>query len=1070
MFLKKLEIHGFKSFAEKTILDFEAKGDNSKITGIVGPNGSGKSNVVDAIRWVLGEQSYKLMRSKKSEDVVFYGSAKRQRGGAASVSIILDNSEGAVPLEFQEIIITRKVYGSGESEYLINNSKVRLIDIHELLSKCGFGQTTYTVIGQGMVDQMLFYGPTERKVLFDEAAGVKKYQIKRDQAVRKLEGADKNIIRLKDIMVELSPRVENLKRLVKRAEGRKEFEEEVSSLQNYFYSSLLFDLTGKKTDIEERKSGCLKKVTILEREIESIKESIEKGEKIPFLEEKNQIEERLVELSKERDSLLQEVSFLSGQLNHIKENHSLKNRDRKDPEEENIKLKEKIPFLEKTILKTKEEISSLEDDAKVFKEEISVLDARIESLNAEIKSVNEKDEEDGLGKIKKDLKEKVEQKEIVLEKIEVFRRHLTSDQYEKRRDEERIGEARSTLEQTKISLKILNDKSIVLRKEKEEKEKILKTLEIKISGIQEQIEKHEKELHLVFEKQGQQSLAELKKEAESLFEESVLNGIGEQQDLNKVKDKIVAFSVNLLKFGKKIKEFLNAHDLTEREKSEKILADLRLTKRQLEEELRRLGADLSLSEGGLKLLEDRAKEKKENISRFSEELKTLENKTYAVTGGKELTNLLKNKEELEKGIQRIEEIYENSSKLAVDQQTQILIKKAEVQNKLSDCKAELHQKEVALYQKRHILDNQERELRVSNDSLEKIKERLLNISDSEEFADSGMEKDLKKKKEELEDANLKISRLKEELSKIVLKEQDFSGEIFAKERELREKNDHLISLGRDISSIEIDEAKNSVRKEDLDDEIARLNIAFKSIEVKETLEEDEKEKTRSKIELLKRRLESIGDVDLETQEEYGELSKRHGDISLQVEDLDQARNDLHKIVRELDLKIKEQFGGSFKNIATEFNRYFRLLFDGGEANLSLERSDDPDFAEATTGREDRKDFGIEITACPPGKKVKNLSVLSGGERTLTSLALLFAILSVNPSPFVVLDEVDAALDEENTKRFLKIIEDLSKKTQFIIITHNGETMRIADSIYGVTMDDQHISKLLSLRISEIEVK
>lgn len=873
MFLKKLEISGFKSFAEGTVLDFDKK--SGSITAIVGPNGSGKSNVVDAIRWVLGEQSYKLLRSKKSEDVVFSGSTGKSKGSLAQVSMTLDNTGKDIPIDFTEVNITRKVFRSGESEYLINKSKVRLIDIHELLSKCGFGQTTYTVLGQGMVDQLLFYGPQERKVLFDEAAGVKKYQIKREQAIKKLEATDKNLIRLKDILSELAPRVENLRRLVKRAEGRKELLEELTNLQNNFYSSLYLELDQKLTEHGKNKAELNHKIQSIDKEIKELRAEIDsRSKENSFDKEKDELEDSLRKTGVKRDELLKKVAFLEGQIDQ--EKIFGKGKDFTRAKEDERQLKEKITFLKKKLAESSEEISAHESDVAKIKTEAEALEIKIKEIDTALS------------------------------------------------DSEALESA----------------KKFVQVKEVIEGAK----------GLRAELRKELKELEA------------LKNEIVTALKNNSFDAIAEKfQEFNKYFNE----------FSSKAGGYFETEDTDERASLEATFQELR--KRQ-----------------------------------------------------EEISELFKRKNEL--------------------------------QEKLNILSGEVNKKEAAVFGRKHIVENQTKELEFSEKQLESIQKQIEGKEDVETDKLKDLKIQLEEKNTELKEIETEISTKREKLYSLNEEERNAGRENFEKERLVREKDFELSRIRQEISLIDIEEAKLTVRKEDLDEEVSRLTVPFKTVDPDALdVSASDRSALRNKIENVRRRLESIGDVDEETKEEFEELSARHEESNKQTEDLISAKTDLEKVIKELDARIKDQFSGSFSTISKEFNRYFKILFEGGDASLSLERTDD----------EDGSDFGIEITACPPGKRVKNLNSLSGGERTLTSLALLFAILSHNPSPFVVLDEVDAALDETNTLRFLKIIEDLSKKTQFIVITHNRETMKIANTLYGVTMNENHISKLLSLKLNEI---
>ncbi|MCL5093898.1 MAG: AAA family ATPase [Patescibacteria group bacterium] len=837
MFLKRLEINGFKSFAEKSVLDFESGKEGLKVTAVVGPNGSGKSNVVDAIKWVLGEQSYKALRSKKSEDVVFFGSAKRKKGSAALVSLVLDNSKKEIPLDFSEVTIARKVYRSGETDYQINSSKVRLFDVQELLSKCGFGQTTYTVLGQGMVDQLLFYGPAERKILFDEAAGVKQYQLKREQSLRKLEATDQNILKARAVYSEIAPRLKFLKKQLEKANEKKVFEDQLAELQMEYYSFKIQELL----DLIQKKEAFSKKIAL---EIEDLKKDLK-----------------------------EQSGFSSSEQ----------------------------------IFNLQRKLSLLESEKDEIKSRFLVLSANLE----------------------------IEERKESIETPEAFLR-------EKKGKEDQKSALRERLEENEKKIKTLDKELAELAKE-------ISLVQTKLLDTQAALKK---------ESSGNETLLAVKGEFQSLEKEyeeiSLLLGKGTASDISKAKAKVEEALTSFRKLWEKVKS------LTQKDNQSEILEKIELVSKEkavLQEKLNKVNLE---------------------------------------------TNLLKN---------------ENYN---LNTQIQIIEKEIlEIDKKIKDFG----------------------ELSKDNSRLEELK------------------KSFGKEKKDLEEKEKEIALLKQELSDLFSKKEKEEKEW----SEAREKNqiiqENINSKNFELRDSEIELAKLETRLDDLKEEAKRERIKADSLK-EEAPSGFDHLKAEEKIISLKKKVAAIGEIDIDSEEELGELEEKYIFLGEQLGDLEQAKEDLKKVIEELDTRIKKQFNEAFEKISLEFKKYFKILFNGGEAGLSMEKQVDEE-----TGEES---FGIEIFACPPGKKVKSLHTLSGGERSLASLALLFAILSVNPSPFVVLDEVDAALDEANTKCFLKIVEALSKDTQFIIITHNKDTMKSADSLYGVTMDDTHVSKLLSLKLSEVE--
>lgn len=782
MFLKKLEIQGFKSFADKTILKFE-KGT----TCIVGPNGSGKTNITEAIRWVLGEQSIKSLRGKKSQDIIFAGSDKRSSQGFASVSLFFDNSEKIFPLDFSEIVLCRRLFRDGESEYLINQNKVRLFDVNLYLLQAGFGQKTYTVIAQGMVDNFLLVSSRERKELLDEACGVKGFLLKKEEASKKLERTRENLEKTENLLEEIKPRLNFLERQKKKIEKRKEYQEKLFSLEKLWYKNLL-------EKIEEDLSMVVSRSKETEKDLSKKKEKIAELKKIK--EEKEEKNKKIYQDFSEKQSFLER------------------------------NLEEKMNLREKLFSLTKEDLVDLKN--------------RYKEISSKIEK--EREEEDKIEKEIGTREEELERKLAQYKKIEI-----PEIKDSLKRIHQYIVETQGV-----VSLEILREK--------------IKEIEKEMAGLISEIEKR--------------------------------GEIKEKFDQNRLVSEI-----NELKIKK---------------------AQISTRKQTLEEQIKELESRIRDSEQ--KTRNDQVKILGERINQKEREIKKLK---------EEISGTNENYQKIQKEIREIEKN----------------------------------------------LDCQEREI----------------------------------EKTDKEERDLEIEKTKIETRKQSLREE-MGEEIFQ-----AINNQKVPSLASEISQEEIKE----------------------------------------KISRLRRKLELIGGIDSEIEKEYQETKKRFDFLFQESEDLKKAFGDLEKLISELEKKIKDQFEDAFKKINQGFDKYFKILFKGGRAKLEIIREE-----RADQEKEDSHSpiFGIEIKASPPGKRLKEISMLSGGEKAFTSIALLFAIIGFRPSPFIVLDEVDAALDEANSQRFAKIIEELSSKTQFILITHNRETMKRARVLYGVTMKDDGVSKLVSLKL------
>lgn len=766
MYLKKLEISGFKSFANKMALDFLpdcdiANGPSSTagrgkcgITAIVGPNGSGKSNVADAIRWAIGEQSLKNLRGKKSEDVIFAGTDKKGRLGTASVTMYFDNSDKRIPIEFAEVSITRKIYRSGESEYLINGSHVRLMDIVDMLAKAGIGKDSYCVITQGMSDAVLNASPAERRSIFEDAAGVKQYQIEKERALRKLDGTRENLARVDALTIEIEPHLKNLRRQAEKASQGKDIAQKLCDKQVLLYSFLWDNFQG------ERGTLC---------------------------KERDAMQQQVFDLEVETNTLAREVAEAS------------KSMEDQSGEDEIAR-----------------ELGRLRDEANAHLRDRSILDGKIE-----------------------------------------------------------------------------------IEKEKQKEQEVIRVIPVDLNYVRRALEEI---------RTNQEELIDRIRHAEKL------------EDLQDIRE-----------FAQVIKQKM--HDLDEK------------------------AGQGSVKETKVIALPDEEK-------RLSDE---------------RLAQFAKEKEDF-------------------------------------------------------------------NAKLEALQKALM-------------------EKEQALSALREASRTSRET-------------FFAKEKEWREKEYRLTHLKDSLNEVKVRLARVEVREEDLV-ALVRDELSMDVNDLKYDGTPVERERLEREIARLKVEVEHIGTIDPLVVEEYQETEKRFAFLTHESADLKQAIESLQTVIREMDQKIGEAFQEAFKEIRKKFEAYFKIIFGGGKAELELikikrrtRQSTEGEDEAAEDGveeeeKEEDAEIGIEIFACPPGKKITNLSMLSGGERSLTSLALLFAIISHNPPPFAVLDEVEAALDEANSRRFSKMLRELSDHTQFIAITHNRETMAQAGLLYGVTMGDDGVSQLLSIRLDQV---
>ncbi len=847
MYLQKLEIQGFKSFAQKTTLQF-----NRQLTAIVGPNGSGKSNIADAVRWVLGEQSLKLLRGKHSEDVIFAGSDKKNRAGLAEASIYLNNEDGQGPIDYPEIVITRRIYRDGQGEYLLNNKPVRLTDINLLLAQFNLGQKTYSVIGQGMIDSVLLSSPGERKEFFEEATGIKQYQIKREQAINKLLSTFDNLEQVELVLQEIMPRLRSLTRQVKRLEQREELETNLTELQKNYFRYRWGKITSQYNQLKERQQSAQQKIDKVKKQITELNnqlQTLEKSELVP-------------------------AAYTKLQQAYENERHNL-----------NTLLKQQ------TLAQANEELAHI----KKGEGEIVWLKKQANELEHEIK-----------------------------------------------------------LEQTNLELTQAN-----------------------LADVQTKL---------------QNKIAEEKKLIQEL------------QTLGSAGYLPTEVGIALTNLSERFESWFN--------KLSKISSLREIT------ELLKQGKNLN---GELSLLSNRLTGK---TTASNEQL--INNKEQLI---KVLATLRAKEEDLQQEIQNINERIKK-----ITSQHQDVIKALTGHHSTEDTK-KLNDK-----------------IKSSQDNLDKL---ARDLAGWQQTAESTKQK------------------------------------FFSLQNELQKANLLLHATEQEEHELAITIARLDTKLEDLEHEMSQelppelAQIIKEPGEIK-ALDEGE---AALEIQKLKHQLETTGGIEPEVITEYQRTKERHDFLSNQEHDLKSAINSLKQIIQELDQTITQEFLTNFRAINEKFSKYFQLLFNGGKAELKLQKETEVEKESTEEIKEEEEDktlnlqttkekfllqeklkstmfSGVEIQATPPGKKLSSITALSGGEKALASIALICAIISHQPSPFVVLDEVDAALDEANSERFSAILENLGQQTQFITITHNRTTMKRAHILYGVTMGDDGISRLLSVKLDE----
>lgn len=1068
MYLEKLEIQGFKSFANKNKLVFSGILDNKKrgITVVVGPNGSGKSNIADSIRWVLGEQSTKLLRSKKSEDVIFSGSDKKSRLNMSEVSLFLNNEANGfykknddetlladdqseadsidALMLLPEIVITRRVFRDGNSEYCINNNRVRLGDVQMFLAKANFGQKTYSVIGQGMVENFLNTSPAERKAFFDEATGVKQYQIKRDLSLNKLETSQENLSKVEMLLNEIEPRLKSLTRQVAKLKKRNFLEDELFNKQLNYYSRIW-------QEIDNKLQIFLENITKLEKDKEQLVVSLEKNKKhLEGFNQEETIGEEFYKLQKRFLSLQSERDETKEQLDRLGLWQEIKNKQK---EKADHSLLDSL-VTEKTSLeeKVKENIEELENFKKGF---------------------SNQDKLDQLEKGFADKEREIGDKYRELSKIEAW----LEIKLEK---------------QGKFDLSFLVNREFHLKNSITESKKEINSLELIVSEKERKIKDLEKMKNEISSK-----LLVLEEELR------VINKEENPSNINKI-------SSVLKKLTEKIKEYKN---IEESGLLKKIILEIDLEIKDLLKFSSGENFNFKLENINSKIVDLKNEKDKmiETISDLKLEHSLEKNRLDSIKG--KLEGEEKEYLELVNKIKTNENDSDSSEKEEVRQKIIIQIEKLETEvrnlekeiNLLRSEKSnwEENRSNLTLIYQKNQEDLNKLSFQISSLSSSFIKEES-RLEDLEDKIKNGAFSSFDKVdegfcKKESELLNKKIQENEEEIEILRGKIDNFNKEQETKktqlltwQKDINELEKRLDGINNDLNINKIDLAREETRREDLENNIIDDKIDLAKIKDYKVSEDFTLEGVKEEISKLKNQLELIGGIDPETEKEYEETKKRYDFLFEQTEDLNKTIKSLEQVIVELDLVIKNRFDIEFKVISEKFNEYFKILFNGGQAKIFPIRENAPSNEEADLGPDgeketdlDKKDglpskniklikylkkhnaiglSGIDISATPPGKKISSVNMLSGGERALTAIALICAIISANPSPFVVLDEVDASLDESNSERLAKILDDLSNKTQFIVISHNRATMRRANVLYGVTMQNDGVSKLLSVKL------
>lgn len=1179
MYLKSIEVQGFKSFANKITFQF-----HNGITGIVGPNGSGKSNVADAVRWVLGEQRIKQLRGASMQDVIFSGTELRKPLSYAYVAITLDNSDHQLAIDYDEVTVARRLYRSGESEYLLNGTSCRLKDVNELFYDTGIGKEGYSIIGQGQIDKILSGKPEERRELFDEAAGIVKFKRRKTAAIQKMESEKQNLVRVSDILAELEKQIaplekqsETAKIYLKHKESLKTLDINVFLLEHNRLKKQLDDVTEKwriasrdYAESTKEYQGIKEEYEKVQEEIESLDASIEEARKI------------LGEAGLYRERLEGEIGVLNEQINSAESSKAHLN-NRKETLEGEIREheKEKQDILNDKV-DTDAKVEELSATALSLRKDLETIQARIEELNASI--------EDGKNTIMNELNQRASIKsrlgrfDTMMEQVSIRKAELQSKLLRAKSDEQSRGEALKKQEETfrRLTDEIREMNGQVTAKEAElaeirqslgakdaklretqgnyhqEKSKLeaLANLTERYEGyggsVKKVMEQKEKEKGIIgvvadiikvdqkyevaietalggniqnivtdneetakkmirFLKEGRLGRATFLpltsiKDPQEFKNPETLNekgAIGMADELVHVEEKykdvakamlgriVVVDNVdNAVKIARKFQygirmvtlegellvpggaisggAFKNNSNLLGRrreldeleKKAKELLAEverigkdiedtktrrngLRLELENLRGEIQRKSIEQNTARISIAQSRERMEEEEEGVQDLRREAQDLEKQVLEMTGSKEsVLEELQKSEALEKDTQEKILVFQKELEEKRSQESEAV-------NKCSEWDLKVEKMRQAQGFKQANVDRIDGEIVRAGKELQEILDALAqNASLVEEKKNNIQE--IRKTIEASFDAELKSeTTLKESAAKkeeLSSKQKNF----FQRREELAEKN-----AGLDKEVFRLNSSKERL-EETIENQINYMwdeyEITLTDAAAMRNEEMTDLAAMKREIESLKDKIRKLGNVNVNAIEDYKNLMERYTFMKTQHDDLVESEKALEALIAELDGAMRKQFLEKFAEINREYDKVFKELFGGGKGTLELQ--EDEDILEA----------GIRIIAQPPGKKLQNMMQLSGGEKALSAIALLFAIQNLKPSPFCLLDEIEAALDDSNVGRFAKYLHKLTKNTQFIVITHRRGTMEQVDRLYGITMQEKGVSTLVSVSL------
>lgn len=1175
MYLKKITLQGFKSFADKTTLHFD-----SGITCIVGPNGCGKSNIADAFRWVLGEQSAKSMRGNKMPDVIFAGAANRKPLNFAEVSLTLTDIQGALPIDYEEVSITRRLHRSGESEYLLNGNTVRLKDLQALFLGSGVGRNTFSIFEQGKLDQIISYTPHERRYIFEEAAGILRFLQRKKEALKRLEQADLNLSRVKDIHLEVEKQIQTLEGQAKKARLYKEKKEELELLEKGSYLLRWQGLEKKQSDLQskyasqqEKKKESLQEFRVIQEEVVEAKQRRHHHEK--FLRNQS---ERLVMLRGQQEIQLHEE-------------HSLRQRQQENQRREK-KLKQEMEDLalarhtrQKTLseISRKREIleaewveaesnwSCRQDRVKLQGKEVDRLRGELTlKEHAYVKSLQQNSQ----------WQSELKQAEVRLENLNDRRSQLEERLAQMRIDSERLAEL---LKEKKNHLQQVSGLVDSHKDRLEHYEEELQRLQVEGGKRQQELEVVNKKFLEIKARQkvlirmrddfegfssGSKRLLQEGQSPESPFFQRIhpfysyftpksdvvealavalraysqtlvvekdqeardLLSFAEELNLQDYsilciewidKFKLPSYQIRRSLFGRVSPNRVARHFLSATETADlhqDLLASwvegkceegwsmqgMFVDRRGVLFKVRPSENQVFARESELTALEEECVIQEDLLTECEQAMQRLQQRrTILQLERAESDKMLRRDEmklvEVNFGLQKvISDQEKNKGELLRSEQDLISLKQnreeqEEIFNKLEKQFEGVKQEVIGLQQEKEILqqelDKQQGVLRIHEQEQKETGAHYRQLA--EERQQMLHQNHLLEAKEQDHDKNVlriedELAELEETKGSLALKEKEIMKALTSVEGEIKELDAHYLETEKQgellFKECEVKEEQLRSRQERLNDierELAQIDIQIAhqraisqtimeellerySLTIEEAIKvlpmlDKSLDQVEKQIKLLRQALQGYGDVNLSAIEDLEKHQLRNSFLKQQMDDMLHSKEELLAIIRDLDGESHKLFKETFEQIRANFRKNFQILFQGGEADLQF--TEEGNILEA----------GIEISAKPPGKQMRSITLLSGGEKCLTAVALLFAIFEVKPAPFCILDEIDAPLDDINVDRFLNVVKHFVDRCQFLIVTHNKRTMAIGDTIFGVSMEEKGVSKLLSLEFAHEDI-